>query len=417
MPKLHFHSDCEFFSGSENMLANLFGCQALRESFDLSFSYRATPRYTEGLLQRAAVDFPCWPLDLPNFDTLSLSPWIAQSRHLSTAARQLAYRSLLAREVARLRAVLDEVRPDIVHINNGGYPGALSCRAMALAARAAGVRRVLMVVNNLAVTYDRPARWLDWPLDRRVAAAVDLFVTGSAAAGRRLSGVLRLPQHKIRPIHNGIRVRAPQAGVEETRHRLGLDGFDGLVLGMVALHEPRKGHRVLLDAVAQLLAAGMPSRQLKVLIEGDGPLRGELQATAAAKGLANVIEFVGVEAHVFDFMAATDALVLPSVRDEDFPNVILEAMSLGKPVIATRLAGTPEQVEDGVSGLLVAPGEAPQLAQAIRQLAENPAMRRNMGESARKRFAERFASDIAMDNYLRLYRESINQPSHREKHV
>ncbi len=399
------------------MLANLFGYQALRESFQLSFSYRATPRYEEGLRQRAAVDFPCWPLDLPHFDALPLPAWIARWRPLAAAARQLAYAPLLAKEVERLRAVLDEVRPDIVHINNGGYPGALSCRAMALAARAAGVRRVLMVVNNLAVPYDRPVRWLDWPVDRRVAAAVDLFITGSAAAGRRLAGVLRLPEHQVRPIHNGIRGRTPQAGVEETRHRLGLDGFDGMVLGMVALHEPRKGHRVLLDAVAQLLAAGTPSRQLKVLIEGDGPLRDELQAIAAAKGLANVVEFVGIEAHVFDFMAAIDALVLPSVRDEDFPNVILEAMSLGKPVIATRLAGTPEQVEDGISGLLVAPGEVSQLAQAIRKLAENPAMRRNMGEAARQRFAERFASDIAMDNYLRLYRESMNQPSHREKHV
>jgi glycosyltransferase involved in cell wall biosynthesis len=369
------------------------------------------------LRQRAAVDFLHWPLDLPNFDALPMPAWIPSWRLFAAVARQLAYTPLLAREVARLRTVLDEVRPDIVHINNGGYPGALSCRAMALAARAASVKQVLMVVNNLAVPYDRLARWLDWPLDRRVISAVDMFVTGSAAAGRRLAGVLHLPANKVRSIHNGIKVREPQAGVEQTRHRLGLDSFDGLVLGMVALHEPRKGHRVLLDAVAQLLTTGISPRRLKVLIEGDGPLRSELQAFAAAKELADVVEFVGIEAHVFDFMAALDALVLPSVRDEDFPNVILEAMSLGKPVIATRLAGVPEQVEEGVTGLLAAPGDAPELAQAIRRLAEDPVACIAMGEAARKRFAERFASDIAVDNYLRFYRELMNQQPHREHHV
>ena len=407
MPKLHFHSDCEFFSGSENMLANLFAYPALRERFALSFSYRAAPRYVEGLRQRVQVDFPTWPLDLPNFDALPLSAGLARIRPLANLVRQLAYAPLLAKEVARLRAVLEEVRPDIVHINNGGYPGALSCRAMALAARAAGVRKVLMVVNNLAVPYAYAARWPDWPLDRRIAAAVDLFITGSAAAGRRLIDVLNLPAHKCRAVHNGIKVRAPQAEIAETRRRLNLEDFDGLVLGMVALHEPRKGHCVLLDAIAQL-TAGADAPALKVLVEGDGPLRADLQAMVTARGLSSVVAFIGVESHVFDFMAAIDVLVLPSVRDEDFPNVILEAMSLEKPVIATRLAGIPEQIEEGVTGLLVAPGDAPQLAQAIRRLAENPVGRRAMGRAARERFATRFSSDIALDNYLHLYEELLD---------
>ncbi len=396
------------------MLANLFGHPTLREHFLLSFSYRATPRYEEGLRQRVAVDFPTWPLDLPNLDALLLPRWLAGRRLLAAIARQIAYLPLLAREVARLRMVLDEVKPDIVHINNGGYPGALSCRAMALAARLAGIRRVIMVVNNLAVPYDRSSRWLDWPVDRFVAGAVQRFVTGSAAAGHRLTSVLRLPPAQAGAIHNGIRVRAQRATVDQTRQRLGLAGFRGMVLGIVALHEPRKGHQVLLDALQSLHASGVGAAQLKLLVEGDGPLRHALQASLARAGLADMVQFVGVEEYVFDFMAAVDVLVLPSIRDEDFPNVILEAMSLGKPVIATRLAGIPEQVDDGVTGLLVDSADVGQLAQAVGRLAGDDAGRRAMGEAARQRFGERFACDIAMDNYLRLYAEILEQPPRRD---
>jgi L-malate glycosyltransferase len=417
VPKIHFHSDCEFFAGSENMLANLFGSPELRTRFELSFSYRATPRYTEGLRQRTPIDFPIWPLDLPNFDTLALPVSLARLRPLSVLRRQLVYAPLLAREVKQLHAVLEEVRPDIVHINNGGYPGALSCRAMALAARKAGVKKILMVVNNLAVPYDRVSRWMDWPLDRRAATVVDLFITGSSAAGKQLRSVLRLPASKIRPIHNGIRPRTPYASFEQTRQRLGLTGFDGLVLGVVALHEERKGHSVLLHALAQLVSQGRPAKSLKVLIEGDGPLLGELQEQCKQLGLTDIVRFTGVEAHVFDFMAAIDALILPSVRDEDFPNVILEAMSLAKPVIATRLAGIPEQVEDGVTGLLTAPGDAAQLTQAIARLAADPTGRRAMGQAARQRFASHFASDIALDNYLRLYQEMTSATQLWEQHA
>ena len=399
------------------MLANLFGSPELRTRFELSFSYRATPRYTDGLRQRTEIDFPIWPLKLSNFDALPLPPPLAQLRPLPVLWRQLVYAPMLAREVKQLRAVLEEVRPDIVHINNGGYPGALSCRAMTLAARKAGVKKILMVVNNLAVPYDRVSRWMDWPLDRRAAAAVDLFITGSSAAGKRLGSVLRLPASKIRPIHNGIRPRTPQASLEQTRQRLGLAGFDGLVLGVVALHEERKGHRILLHALAQLVSQGQPAKALKVLIEGDGPLLGELQAQCKQLELTDIVHFIGVEAHVFDFMATIDALVLPSVRDEDFPNVILEAMSLAKPVIATRLAGIPEQVEDGVTGLLTAPGDAEQLAQAIARLVADPTGRRAMGQAARQRFASRFASDIALDNYLRLYQEMTSATQLWEQHA
>jgi glycosyltransferase involved in cell wall biosynthesis len=94
---------------------------------------------------------------------------------------------------------------------------------------------------------------------------------------------------------------------------------------------------------------------------------------------------------------------LPSIQDEDFPNVILEAMALGKPVIASRLAGTPEQVVEGVTGLLVAPRNVTQLAAAICQLIDQAGMRSSMGRAALVRFNVNFTSQIALENYYNLY--------------
>jgi len=400
--RVHFHSDCAFFSGSENMLVNFFAEPQLRAAHEISFSYRQSERYEEGLRQRVTRDFPVYPLNVIDPDD-ALGKAQGAGRILAILWRLIAYYPLLLSQFLMFRRLLRRLRPDVLHINNGGYPGALSCRAIALAGKAAGIKHILMVVNNLAVSYNRPARWLDYPVDRLVARAVDRFVTGSSAAAARMVSVLRLSVQKSVAIHNGIRVRPVVNSREVTRARLGLAGFDGTVFGIVALLEPRKGHAVLIDAVARLTARPGASK-IKLLIEGHGPLAGELSERIEANGLGEVVTLIGDEARVFDFMGALDVLVLSSVRDEDFPNVILEGMSLGLPVMASRLAGTPEQVEDGVTGILVEPGNVEALADAMQALA-GAAQRRRMGEAAKTRFETKFASEVAVRRYLDLYGE------------
>lgn len=401
--RLHFHSDCAFFAGSENMLVNFFVSAKLRSAYEISFSYRHTDRYEQGLRQRAVVDFPVYPLLLTDPDD-RLAAANGPTRFLAILWRLVSYYPLLISQVVRLYALLKRLRPDVLHINNGGYPGALSCRAAALAGRVARVDRIVMVVNNLAVPYTRPARWLDYPIDQLVVRAVDRIVTGSRIATERLREVLRLTAARSVAIHNGIQTRPVMSSRRETRGRLGLDGYDGTVFGIVALLETRKGHAVLIDAVSRLVGQ-TAAPQVKLLIEGHGPLADEIAADIAARGLGHVVRLVGEEAHIFDFMAALDVLVLSSTRDEDFPNVVIEGMSLGLPVIASRLAGTPEQVEDGVTGLLVAPGDAEALSTAMLRLARDGEERERMGAAAKASFETKFASDVAVDRYLDLYGE------------
>lgn len=394
------------------MLVNFWSSPVLRGQFEVSFSYRASERYTKGLNQRARIDFPVYPFRFPDFSDPSVFPgrWpMLAKRSVMFCVRLLLTVPVLGYEIWVLWRLFSRIRPSVVHINNGGYPGALSARAAAIAAWFARVPHVVMVVNNMATDYTRPSRWLGYLLDRLVAKSVPRFVTGSAAAAQRLKQVLRLDETACLAIHNGIALRQTTESREETRKRLGLEKFEGVVFGVVAILRPNKGHQVLLEAMAKLLGAaheGVPN--IKVLIEGDGPLRKNLQAFVVNNQLSDHCVFVGDEKNVMDFIALLDVLVLPSIEHEDFPNVIIEAMGLGKPVIASRLAGTPEQVMDGESGLLIAPRDADQLAAAIVRLSLDKQLRLQMGQAGLRRFREHFTAEAAATNYVALYQSLIS---------
>lgn len=408
--RVHYHTDCAWFAGCENMLANLLNDRANREAFDVSLSYRASPAYTAGLERRVALDFPVFPLRFPEPSTaLSTSArWPTPLRRLLRAlSRLLATYPLLAYEIWVLRRLFVRLAPQVVHINNGGYPAALSARAAAIAAHLAGINRVVMVVNNLAEPGPRFGSTGRRAVDRSVIRSVSRFVTGSTAASAQLQRVLSLRPGHTAALANGIALRSVSESRSETLRRLELDESNGTLFGVVALMEPRKGHRVLIDAVAELVRADRPVAPFTVLLEGDGPLREQLQTRVRELRLERYLRFVGNEANVANLMSAIDVLVLPSVAHEDFPNVILEAMGFGRAVIASSLAGTPEQVEDGVTGILVPPGDPGALAAAISHLLDHAALRAEMGRAGRRRFEDRFIASEAVRRYIALYHSLI----------
>jgi len=405
--RIHYHSDCPFFAGCENMLANFFNSREFREDFEVSFSYRYSPSYAEGFGRRVHRDLPTFPLRMADpqdiRDLFATFPPIV--RRISGFVSSFP---ILVTQIFLLYRFLKRGGADVLHINNGGYPAALSARAAAIAGRMAGVPKIIMVVNNMAVDNKRFLRRFDYPIDRLVVQCVDLFITGSTAARKCLADVLKLPERQAMSIYNGIAMRKATETSEETRRRLGLEGFDGVVFGVVALLIPRKGHKVLLDAVKALIERrGEGMGAMKVLIEGDGPLREELVDFVASHSLQSTVCFVGHEPNIVNFMAALDVLVLPSVQDEDFPNVVLEAMALGKPVIATRIAGIPEQVVDGECGILVEPRDVSGLADALGRMLDEPAPRNAMGIAAVKRFEESFTDSVSLKKYRNMYFQLI----------
>lgn len=407
--KVHYHSDCAFFAGCENMLANLCSSPLVRRQFRISFSYRDSVRYREGMSARIDADLPTFPMAFP--DPSSVLPAPTAPRFLRGSIRLLSRvlftGPLLVYEVARLVGLFRRLRPDLVHINNGGYPAALSPRAAALAAYVARVPSV-MVVNNMAEGYEHPKRWFGYLLDRLVVRSVRCFITGSGAAAARLQRVLRLPSDRCRSIHMGTSLRTPSETINETRRRLGLAGVRGLLFAVAAVLEPRKGHRILLDALLKVRRCQPESmRDVKVLIAGAGPLQTDLQQRIEQAGLEHHCVLIGHELNIMNLFAVVDVLIAPSVDYEDFPNVIVEAMGAGKAVIASRLAGAAEQVVDGETGLLVTPGDSDELAEAICRLCKDRPLLSELGRKGQQRFQARFTAEKAVDRYVECYRSLL----------
>lgn len=390
------------------MLANFFSDDRLMREFEVTFTYRQSAAYDAGFRSRVTREFNVRPLPLK--DVLQFNDAAARwpaplGWLLRCAARLLLLRYwFLAWNTMLLYKALGN--PALLHINNGNYPGAYSCMAAVFAARLRGIKRIVYVANNIAIPYRSIRRWLDYPFDRVVAASVSMFVTASGHAGRALQAVLRLPPDRLMNMHNGITPRSVTTNRAATLQRLGIADTRMLV-GMVAVLEERKGHLVLLEALS-LLKKQNPGIALPlIIIEGSGSRLGAITDYVAAHELSNDVTIVGSESNIFNFMNAMDTIVLPSISHEDFPNVVIEAMSLGKPVIASRLAGIPEQIEHMESGLLVEPGDSAGLAKAMQLLGESPALRERLGRNARLRFNECFTADTAVARYRLLYQKLL----------
>jgi colanic acid/amylovoran biosynthesis glycosyltransferase len=227
-------------------------------------------------------------------------------------------------------------------------------------------------------------------LPRKVAEAS--FVVAISQANRRRIVEICGPgaTGKIRVVHCGVDTArfVPAAAATAPRP------FTILSVGRLL---PVKGHAFLVAACERLAAAGV---EFRCEIVGDGPLNGALQQQIDAAALSDRIRLLGVRTSddVQTVMAAADAFVLPSVptadgRQEGIPIVLMEAMSSGLPVVASRTGGIPELVEDGVGGLLVEPGDAAGLADALQRLAADRAARASIGRAGRARVLEAFDLD------------------------
>ena len=193
---------------------------------------------------------------------------------------------------------------------------------------------------------------------------------------------------------------APPDAAERARWRASFGVPAGaLVVGMVASLTPIKDHATLLRAAA---AAAPAHPALHVVLVGDGPRRGALEALASELGIADRVHFAGLRPHLPNLHHAFDLSALCS-RSEGFPNTVVEAMAAGRAVVATRVGGTPDAVEDGVTGLLVPPSDPAALAAALGALLADPARREAMGARALERAESRYAPGVAIGALEALY--------------
>ncbi|HEX5632891.1 MAG TPA: glycosyltransferase family 4 protein [Gemmatimonadales bacterium] len=229
----------------------------------------------------------------------------------------------------------------------------------------------------------------------RVAFAMSRSVVAVSTATRdHLVETLGLPPARIQVIPNGIRFVPGERG--RVRAELGLGADDLLVVAVGSLVE-RKGHAVLLRALARLDREGLP-RNWHVAIAGRGELEEPLKALVRELGLEGRAHILGHRGDVADILAASDVFTMPSLW-EGLPVAMLEAMFAEKPVIASACSGIPEAITSGVHGLLVPPGDEATLAEALRAVLTGPDLRTALGTAGRDRAAERYSVASMVDAY------------------
>jgi glycosyltransferase involved in cell wall biosynthesis len=210
---------------------------------------------------------------------------------------------------------------------------------------------------------------------------------------------------RIDVVYNGIdperyRLRTSR---EDARAALGLKQ-EAVVFAVVAHFSPKKGHAVFLEAAARIAACAAHSVSI---FAGEGPERENLARQAGRLGLSDKVIFTGFLPDVLPIYAAADVVVLPSIAGEGLPRALLEGGLLGRPVIGTRLSGTPEIVQEGVTGLMVPPGDVPALAAAMERLAADAELRQRMGMAAAARVAQCFTIAAMVEGTLGTYRRVL----------
>lgn len=187
-----------------------------------------------------------------------------------------------------------------------------------------------------------------------------------------------------------------------------LPGREGrpLTLGVFGRMSPEKGHQVLLDALA-LAKDELPD--IKVLFAGDGQEEQALRARSQRLGLDSMVHFLGYQSDMTPLYHGIDLLVLPSLS-EGLPNVALEAMSHGRPVLATKVGAVPEVLEDGVTGWLVTPGSVTALAGKLRDVCSRSEDLAGFGIRARASLHPKFSASERAQRFLGIYEQMTDRP-------
>ncbi|HBO43930.1 MAG TPA: hypothetical protein DD670_08365 [Planctomycetaceae bacterium] len=245
-------------------------------------------------------------------------------------------------------------------------------------------------------------RVYNW-IDNVLQLAADRTILVSHSQRRRVFGGRN--EARVHVLHNAVDVDNPMpcsAEAPSLRGRFSIPNGNPIVIAVARLN-PEKGIDVLIDAFA-ILAEQLSNVHL--VLVGDGQERRRLEKQCQKRQLNGRVHFAGYSAMPGDLVAEADVLALSS-RSEGLPNVVLEAMAMGKPVVATTVGGVPEVIEDGISGRLVPPDQPDLLARALAELCTTPDLRKRLAASGRLRVQEAFSIEGRAAKLQSLYQHLL----------
>ncbi len=306
----------------------------------------------------------------------------------------------------RLYRLFRQIRPAIVHTRNLGTLEAQ------VPAWLAGVPARLHGEHGWD-TFDPHGEHRGYQRLRRLhSPLIQRFVPLSGELEAYLIERVGIPRDKITRIYNGVDVARfqPAAGHgADGALPAGFAADDSIVMGTVGRMHGVKDQLNLARAFIALQSL-LPENaaRLRLVMVGEGPLRGECQTLLTEAGLASQVWLPGARDDVPALLGALDLFVLPS-RAEGISNTILEAMASGLPVVATAVGGNPELVADGETGTLVPASDPSALAAALAGYVTDLARLHSEGEAARTRVEQQFSLDAMLARYGRLYDEALQR--------
>ena len=297
-----------------------------------------------------------------------------------------------------LYRLMRQLRPAVIHTRN------LAALEATIPAWAAGVRVRIHGEHGRDVgDFDGSNR--TYQLVRRFYRP---FVTQYVAVSRDLTSYLTerigIPAARVAQIYNGVDTqRFKSDGGRSTMAGCPFDDPDFWIVGHVGRMQPVKDQLALAHAFIMALKAEPALRtRLRLVMIGDGPLRGETQALLNQAGVGDLAWLPGQRDDISSILRGFDCFVLPS-RGEGISNTILEAMATGLPVIATNVGGNAELVDTGQTGELVPAADAGAMAQKILAYARQPELARRVGRAGRARVERLFGLDTMVQHYKTLY--------------
>lgn len=359
-------------------------------------------RFLRNLLQRLAAsgDYA--------IDVLQLAPPPAQAARVGTlqhAAIRLLHRPIDAIYAPAGLAAFGFVAQRVLrgHYDILQSQHEKSDLINALLPRRAHVRRIS---NRRDMGFQKSARVS--AVLRRANGRFDRIVAPTRTILDALVAEENADRARCRAIPNGVDTDhfhpADEAARVRLRQALRHTG-DECLIGCVASFTPVKQHGTLIEAFARVLQVQPHAR---LLLVGEGPLRGEIEAQIARLGIAGQVDLLGARADVENILPALDIFVLAS-STEGMSNAILEAQACALPVVATDVGGNPDLVQPRINGLLVPPRAPAELAQALSTLVAQPQWRSALGDRARRRVAVTYSLDAMSAGYTELYRELAHE--------
>jgi len=301
----------------------------------------------------------------------------------------------------RLSKLVRNTKPDIVHSHVDS-----SIPWQVLGIRLGGVRNIVWTQHSEYPNWDKSifARFRIWLYYKVAWSSISAYTAVSMGVQKSVSNLSGQPLSDFQVIYNPVDAAVFKPSLEKrstAREAFGATD-DHFVIGNVARFAEPKGHIYLVKA-AKIITILVPNSRF--ILVGDGPLRQTIEAVVKKEGLDKYFIFMGKRRDVHEILPGFDMFIFPSLW-EGLGIVLLEAMACGLPVVASKVGGIPEAL--GEIGLTTPPGDHQALAKAVIKLYNNPGLRTDMGDAARKRVIKNFSIEKILNQYIQLYKNNLS---------